>query len=105
MGLEPGLYGGAAFHRLPDRIGVGGQALAQCARQTGEGVLEAVVSHGADVGIARCRFEGCRRDQPATNDQAVFCAFRPSLPIVCSRITNFWILPVMVMGNSATNSM
>ena len=29
----------------------------------------------------------------------------PSLPIVCSRITNFWILPVTVIGNSATNSM
>ena len=37
--------------------------------------------------------------------QAVFSAFRPSLPMVCSRITNFWILPVMVIGNSATNSM
>ena len=36
---------------------------------------------------------------------AVFSAFSPSFSIVCSRITNFWILPVMVIGNSATNSM
>ncbi len=36
---------------------------------------------------------------------AVFCAFSPSFSIVCSRITNFWILPVMVIGNSGTNSM
>jgi hypothetical protein len=35
---------------------------------------------------------------------AVFSAFSPSFLIVCSRITNFWILPVMVIGNSATNS-
>ena len=37
--------------------------------------------------------------------QAVFCAVSPSFSIVCSRITNFWILPVMVIGNSGTNSM
>ncbi len=32
------------------------------------------------------------------------CAWS-SFSIVCSRITNFWILPVMVIGNSGTNSM
>ena len=37
--------------------------------------------------------------------QAVFCSLRPSLPTVCSRITNFWILPVMVIGKASTNSM
>jgi hypothetical protein len=36
---------------------------------------------------------------------AVFSALSPSFLIVSSRITNFWILPVMVIGNSATNSM
>ena len=36
---------------------------------------------------------------------AVFSAFSPSFLIVCSRMTNFWILPVMVIGNSGTNSM
>jgi hypothetical protein len=36
---------------------------------------------------------------------AVFSAFSPSFLIVSSRMTNFWILPVMVIGNSATNSM
>jgi hypothetical protein len=36
---------------------------------------------------------------------AVFSALSPSFAIVCSRITNFWILPVMVIGNSGTNSM
>lgn len=36
---------------------------------------------------------------------AVFCAFSPSFSIVCSRMTNFWILPVMVIGKASTNSM
>ena len=37
--------------------------------------------------------------------QAVFSLFSPSFLIVSSRITNFWILPVIVIGNSGTNSM
>jgi len=36
---------------------------------------------------------------------AVLSLFSPSFLIVSSRITNFWILPVMVIGNSGTNSM
>ena len=39
------------------------------------------------------------------NYHAVLSAFSPSFLIVSSRITNFWILPVMVIGNSGTNSM
>ncbi|RXH19611.1 hypothetical protein EAS54_05320 [Bradyrhizobium guangzhouense] len=35
---------------------------------------------------------------------AVFAAFSPSRCSTVSRITNFWILPVTVIGNSSTNS-
>ena len=35
---------------------------------------------------------------------AVFAAFNPSRVSTASRITNFWILPVTVIGNSSTNS-
>jgi hypothetical protein len=35
---------------------------------------------------------------------AVFAAFNPSRASTASRITNFWILPVTVIGNSSTNS-
>ena len=35
---------------------------------------------------------------------AVFAAFNPSRCSTASRITNFWILPVTVIGNSSTNS-
>jgi hypothetical protein len=41
----------------------------------------------------------------ARQHYAVFSALSPSFLIVSSRITNFWILPVMVIGNSGTNSM
>jgi tripartite-type tricarboxylate transporter receptor subunit TctC len=34
---------------------------------------------------------------------AVFCTFRPSSAIVSSRMMNFWILPVTVIGNASTN--
>jgi hypothetical protein len=36
---------------------------------------------------------------------AVFAAFNPSRASTASRIRNFWILPVTVIGNSSTNSM
>jgi len=35
---------------------------------------------------------------------AVFAAFNPSFASTASRIRNFWILPVTVIGNSSTNS-
>ena len=35
---------------------------------------------------------------------AVFAAFNPSRASTSSRIKNFWILPVTVIGNSSTNS-
>ena len=35
--------------------------------------------------------------------QAVSTAVRPSSSIACSRILNFWTLPVTVIGNSSTN--
>src|SRR4051794_20655524 len=35
---------------------------------------------------------------------AVFAAFNPNRASTASRITNFWILPVTVIGNSSTNS-
>ena len=35
---------------------------------------------------------------------AVFAAFNPSRASTASRITNFWIFPVTVIGNSSTNS-
>ena len=35
---------------------------------------------------------------------AVFAAFSPSFVSTASRIKNFWILPVTVIGNSSTNS-
>jgi hypothetical protein len=35
---------------------------------------------------------------------AVFAAFSPSFASTASRMMNFWILPVTVIGNSSTNS-
>ena len=35
---------------------------------------------------------------------AVFAAFNPSFASTASRIKNFWIFPVTVIGNSSTNS-
>lgn len=35
---------------------------------------------------------------------AVFAAFSPSFVSTASRIRNFWIFPVTVIGNSSTNS-
>ena len=35
---------------------------------------------------------------------AVFAAFNPSRASTASRIKNFWIFPVTVIGNSSTNS-
>ena len=35
---------------------------------------------------------------------AVFAAFNPSFVSTASRIKNFWIFPVTVIGNSSTNS-
>ena len=40
----------------------------------------------------------------ALSNQAVLAAFNPSRASTASRITNFWILPVTVIGNSSTNS-
>ena len=34
--------------------------------------------------------------------QAVLGACRPSSSIICLRMTNFWILPVTVIGNAST---
>jgi len=34
---------------------------------------------------------------------AVFCTLRPSSAMVSSRMMNFWILPVTVIGNASTN--
>jgi len=41
---------------------------------------------------------------PPALRHAVFAAFNPSLASTTSRITNFWIFPVTVIGNSSTNS-
>jgi|KBSMisStandDraft_5_1062788.scaffolds.fasta_scaffold688870_2 hypothetical protein len=43
-----------------------------------------------------------RKRLPATH--AVFAVFNPSRDSTASRIMNFWILPVTVIGNSSTNS-
>jgi hypothetical protein len=39
----------------------------------------------------------------APSNHAVFCTFNPSSSIVRSRMMNFWIFPVTVIGNSSTN--
>ena len=49
----------------------------------------------------RCRAPP-RNDGPQI--YAVFAAFNPSRCSTASRIRNFWILPVTVIGNSSTNS-
>jgi hypothetical protein len=41
---------------------------------------------------------------PSRPPHAVSAAFNPSRASTVSRITNFWILPVTVIGNSSTNS-
>jgi hypothetical protein len=56
----------------------------------------------------RCAASGCRViTHPARRraaPHAVFAAFSPSLVSTASRIKNFWIFPVTVIGNSSTNS-
>jgi hypothetical protein len=69
-----------------------------CSNQKDFNDLRAETTDRVEAGYGDCR--KCRK-----SPQAVFCALSPSLPMVCSRMTNFWILPVIVMGNSATNSM
>jgi hypothetical protein len=73
-------------------------------KQRSRGVLDRPVKPGddslvvADVLPSRSLF---LRPLPA---HAVFAAFNPSFDSTASRITNFWILPVTVIGNSSTNS-
>jgi tripartite-type tricarboxylate transporter receptor subunit TctC len=56
---------------------------------------------------SRCIGKSCgtiRRCSAGSNSaHAVFCTFNPSSVMVCSRMMNFWILPVTVIGNASTN--
>jgi hypothetical protein len=57
----------------------------------------------------RLRTASAGAASPAVNAEssiphAVFAAFNPSRRSTASRIMNFWILPVTVMGNSSTKS-
>ena len=47
----------------------------------------------------------CVRDRPQILRHAVFSWVSPSSRIISSRIRNFWILPVTVMGKPSTNLM
>src|ERR1700688_499978 len=71
-------------------------------------------SDGDEQTAARCRIDGVHRGRPeqsgiveramtAPPPHAVFCTFHPSSVMVSSRMTNFWIFPVTVIGNASTN--
>ena len=45
-----------------------------------------------------------QRNAPTSPPHAVFAVFNPSRASTVSRIMNFWIFPVTVIGNSSTNS-
>jgi hypothetical protein len=52
---------------------------------------------GTSLGMTECCLVGLEL-------HAVFAAFSPSFASTASRIRNFWIFPVTVIGNSSTNS-
>jgi hypothetical protein len=62
---------------------------------------EQIILHRKDIMNKRGYFHALRcRAIP----HAVFAAFNPSRCSTSSRMMNFWILPVTVIGNSSTNS-
>ena len=54
--------------------------------------------------VAPRRIEVKSRRPCLASPHAVFAAFNPSRCSTSSRIKNFWIFPVTVIGNSSTNS-
>jgi len=67
------------------------------------GVLDAPPARGMTTVDAVKGCQGTPR-RPLFLFHAVFAAFSPSFSSTASRIKNFWILPVTVIGNSSTNS-
>jgi hypothetical protein len=59
-------------------------------------------AHGGGVGL---EVRGAGVEFGFELAHAVFSFVRPSCSVIASRILNFWILPVTVIGNSVTNWM
>lgn len=113
--LVAGLLSACATPVSNDKAAASAGADKVCKRiaMTGSNVTErvcrtreewAAIDKQGQAGVSE--FERARRGRagrPVDDVQAVFASARPSSAIIALRISNFWILPVTVIGKESTN--
>ena len=113
--LVAGLLSACASPVSNDKAAASAGADKVCKRiaMTGSNVTErvcltreewAAIDKQGQAGVSE--FERARRGRagrPVDDVQAVFASARPSSAIIALRISNFWILPVTVIGKESTN--
>ena len=103
--LVAGLLSACATPVSNDKAAASAGADKVCKRiaMTGSNVTERVCRTREEWAAIDKQGQAGVSGRPVDDVQAVFASARPSSAIIALRISNFWILPVTVIGKESTN--